>query len=141
MLYSLYEAQHTALAPYRSVAEFWRGWFGNPFSPLAFVPLSKEFTAGNDLFLRVTQRYEKPAWGIDRTQVQRQFAPDNVPDKNVWFHVDVPLMRKMSGGAPDPKLDAFFLEAGAEILLETARVWASTAAVSTTNDGSLRLPR
>jgi surfeit locus 1 family protein len=51
---------------------------------------------------------------VRRTQIQRQFAPDNVPDKNVWFHVDVPLMRKMAGGAPDPTLDAFFLEADAK---------------------------
>src|SRR4029450_10628540 len=32
---------------------------------------------------------------------------------NVWFHVDVPLMRSMAGGKPDPKLDTFFLEADA----------------------------
>ena len=50
---------------------------------------------------------------VRRSQVQRQFAPDNVPDKNVWFHVDVPLMRSMAGGKPDPKLDTFFLEADA----------------------------
>jgi surfeit locus 1 family protein len=48
---------------------------------------------------------------VRRAQVQRQFAPDNVPDKNVWFHVDVPLMRQMAGGQPDPVLDTFFLEA------------------------------
>ncbi len=48
---------------------------------------------------------------VRRSQVQRQFAPDNVPDKNVWFHVDVPLMRRMAGGTPDPVLDTFFLEA------------------------------
>jgi surfeit locus 1 family protein len=48
---------------------------------------------------------------VRRSQVQRQFAPDNVPDKNVWFHVDVPLMRRMAGGTPDPALDTFFLEA------------------------------
>jgi surfeit locus 1 family protein len=51
---------------------------------------------------------------VRRSQVQRQFAPDNVPGKNVWFHVDVPLMRKMAGGAPDPVLDTFFLEADAK---------------------------
>jgi surfeit locus 1 family protein len=50
---------------------------------------------------------------VRRSQVQRQFAPDNAPDKNVWFHVDVPLMRRMAGGSPDPRLDAFFLEADA----------------------------
>jgi surfeit locus 1 family protein len=48
---------------------------------------------------------------VRRAQEQRQFAPDNVPDKNVWFHVDVPLMRRMAGGQPDPRLDTFFVEA------------------------------
>ena len=48
-----------------------------------------------------------------RNQERRQFAPENVPDKNVWFHVDVPLMRGMAGGKPDPKLDTFFLDADA----------------------------
>ncbi|CAN5864578.1 SURF1 family protein [soil metagenome] len=51
---------------------------------------------------------------VRRSQVQRQFAPDNVPDRNVWFHVDVPLMRSMVDGKADPKLDAFFLEADAK---------------------------
>ena len=50
---------------------------------------------------------------VRRTQVQRQFTPDNVPDKNVWFTVDVPLMRTLAGGRPDPALDTFFLEADA----------------------------
>lgn len=50
---------------------------------------------------------------VRRSQVQRQFAPDNDPLKNFWFHVDVPLMRRMAGGKPDPVLDSFFLEADA----------------------------
>jgi surfeit locus 1 family protein len=50
---------------------------------------------------------------VRRSQVKRYFAPDNDPAKNFWFHVDVPLMRKMAGGTPDPVLDTFFLEADA----------------------------
>lgn len=50
---------------------------------------------------------------VRRSQVKRQFAPDNDPAKNFWFHVDVPLMRQMAGGKADPVLDAFFLEADA----------------------------
>ncbi len=65
MLYSLFEAQHTALAPLRFAAEFSRGWFGHPFSPWAYSPLSRRIAAGSDLFLRLTQRYEKPAWRVD----------------------------------------------------------------------------
>ena len=48
---------------------------------------------------------------VRRNQERRQFAPENVPDKNVWFHVDVPLMRRLAGAPPDLKLDAFFLDA------------------------------
>lgn len=50
---------------------------------------------------------------VRRNQVKRYFAPDNDPGKNFFFHVDVPLMRKMAGGKPDPVLDTFFLEADA----------------------------
>jgi len=50
---------------------------------------------------------------VRRNQERRQFAPENAPDRNVWFHVDVPLMRSLAGAKPDPRLDAFFLEADA----------------------------
>jgi surfeit locus 1 family protein len=50
---------------------------------------------------------------VRRSQIKRQFAPDNDPAKNFWFHVDVPVMRKMAGGKPDPVLDSFFLDADA----------------------------
>ena len=49
---------------------------------------------------------------VRRTQIKRQFAPENDPPRNFWFHVDVPLMRKMAGAPPDPVLDTFFVEAG-----------------------------
>jgi poly(3-hydroxybutyrate) depolymerase len=64
MLYSLYEAQHMALAPWRFWAEMSRGWFGHPFSPLIYLPLAKRLAASSELFLRVTERYEKPKWNI-----------------------------------------------------------------------------
>ena len=50
---------------------------------------------------------------VRRSQIKRQFAPDNDPARNFWFHVDVPVMRQMAGGAADPVLDKFFLEADA----------------------------
>ena len=69
MLYSLYEAQHTALTPFRYLAELTRGWYGNPFSPLHYLPHASRLAAGSDLFLRVTSRYEKPQWGIEGAEV------------------------------------------------------------------------
>ena len=70
LLYSLFEAQHAALAPMRLMAEWSRGWFGHPFSPFALSPMAKEITASSDLFLRMTNRYEKPAWDISSTLVE-----------------------------------------------------------------------
>ena len=64
MLYSLYEAQHAWLTPFRLVAEAQRGWLTNPLMPWAEAPLAKKLAASNDLFLRVTQRYEKPEWRV-----------------------------------------------------------------------------
>ncbi|HEY6824303.1 MAG TPA: polyhydroxyalkanoate depolymerase, partial [Steroidobacteraceae bacterium] len=64
MLYSLYEAQHLALEPWRYLAEWSRGWFGHPFSPFAHLPISRRVAASSDLFLRVTERYEKPKWNL-----------------------------------------------------------------------------
>jgi poly(3-hydroxybutyrate) depolymerase len=47
-----------------------RGWFAHPFSPWAQAPLAKQLAASNDLFLRITQRYEKPAWRIDEAEIE-----------------------------------------------------------------------
>jgi poly(3-hydroxybutyrate) depolymerase len=70
MLYSLYETQHAWLTPLRLIAEAQRGWFAHPFMPWADVPLAKQLAASNDLFLRVTQRYEKPEWRIGGADIE-----------------------------------------------------------------------
>jgi len=59
----------------RLMAELSRGWFGHPFSPFTLSPLAKEITASSDLFLRVTNRYEKPKWGLDTTTVNGREVP------------------------------------------------------------------
>jgi poly(3-hydroxybutyrate) depolymerase len=53
-----------ALAPWRFWAELSRGWFGHPFSPLIYLPLARRLAASSDVFLRVTERYEKPTWKL-----------------------------------------------------------------------------
>jgi poly(3-hydroxybutyrate) depolymerase len=68
MLYSLHEAQHLALTPWRLWAELARGWFGHPFSPFIHLPHARRLAATSDLFLRITERYEKPQWNIAEAQ-------------------------------------------------------------------------
>jgi poly(3-hydroxybutyrate) depolymerase len=70
MLYSLYETQHMLLEPWRFAAEASRGWFAHPWSPLSYSPLARRVAAANDLFLRVTRRYEKPAWNIAGADIE-----------------------------------------------------------------------
>jgi len=43
--------------------------FSHPFSPLSYSPLSRKIAAGNELFIRVTQRYHKPEFGITEIQI------------------------------------------------------------------------
>jgi poly(3-hydroxybutyrate) depolymerase len=57
-----------ALAPWRLWAELSHGWFAHPFSPLIYLPHAKRVAASSDLFLRVTERYEKPEWNIPEAQ-------------------------------------------------------------------------
>lgn len=54
----------------RYFAELSRGWFGNPFSPFAYAPFARRMAASSDLFLRLTHRYEKPAWNIPGVEVE-----------------------------------------------------------------------
>jgi len=98
MLYSLYEAQHMALVPLRFFAELTRGWFGHPFSPFAHHPLSRRFAASSDLFLRVTDRYEKPKWSLAETE--SEIVLDKPFCKLIRFRMGAPKPRKVLVVAP-----------------------------------------
>ena len=69
MLYTLHEMSHAALAPWQIWASMNANMFSHPFSPLSYSPLSRKIAAGSELFVRVTQRYHKPQFGIDETRI------------------------------------------------------------------------
>jgi poly(3-hydroxybutyrate) depolymerase len=98
MLYSLYEAQHMALVPLRFLAELTRGWFGHPFSPFAHHPLSRRFAASSDLFLRVTDRYEKPQWNL--TEAECEVVLEKPFCRLIRFRMGAPKPRKVLVVAP-----------------------------------------
>lgn len=98
MLYSLFEAQHVALEPLRYIAELSRGWFGNPFSPLAYSPFARRLSASSDLFLRITQRYEKPQWDIRGVEIE--IALDKPFCKLIHFKQGATKRRKVLIVAP-----------------------------------------
>jgi poly(3-hydroxybutyrate) depolymerase len=69
LLYTLHEMSHAALAPWQMWASMNANIFSHPFSPLSYSPLSRKIAAGNELFVRITQRYHKPEFGISETLV------------------------------------------------------------------------
>jgi poly(3-hydroxybutyrate) depolymerase len=124
VLYSLYEAQHEALTPLRLAAEMSRGWFGHPFSPLTYMPGSRRVAASSDLFLRVTQRYGKPAWNIHDTVVDGKTVPVELEialDKP--FCKLVHFRRELAKPRRDPKVLVFAPLSGhhATLLRDTVR--------------------
>lgn len=69
LLYTLHEMSHAALTPWQLWASFNASAFSHPFSPFTYSPLSRKIAAGSELFVRITQRYQKPEFGISRTRV------------------------------------------------------------------------
>jgi poly(3-hydroxybutyrate) depolymerase len=80
-----------ALVPFRFMAELSRGWFGHPFSPFSHLPMSRRFAATSDLFLRITERYEKPKWNLD---VEIEVALDKPFCKLLHFKQPTPHKHK-----------------------------------------------
>ena len=115
MLYSLYEAQHAWLAPFRIMAEAQRGWFSHPFMPWVDAPLAKQLAASNDLFLRVTQRYEKPEWRVADADIE--VALDKPFCKLLHFKPQAPRAR----AAPKVLLVAPLSGHHATLLRDTVR--------------------
>jgi poly(3-hydroxybutyrate) depolymerase len=123
MLYSLYEAQHMALAPWRFWAELSRGWFGHPFSPFIYWPHARRLAASSDLFLRVTERYEKPAWNIPG--VTPEIAQKKPFCNLVHFKSSKPNARKVLIVAPLSGHYATLLRDTVRALLAEHDVWIS----------------
>jgi poly(3-hydroxybutyrate) depolymerase len=122
VLYNLFEAQHAALAPWRFWAEFSRGWFGHPFSPLAHLGMiSRRLAAGSDLFLRLTGRYEKPQWNIENAEIE--VVLDKPFCKLVHFRQKTRKQRKVLVVAPLSGHHATLLRDTVRALLPEHEVW------------------
>ena len=82
MYYQFYEMSHAALAPWRAVADMNRLYFSNPINPVSHTSIGKQIAASAELFERMTRRYGKPEFGIDRTLVGGMSVP--VRERVVW---------------------------------------------------------
>lgn len=72
MLYQIHEWQRAFLHPFVALADVNAQLFSNPYSPLAYTPVSRRIAAGYELLYRLGKDYEKPQWQIDSVKVAGQ---------------------------------------------------------------------
>jgi len=82
MLYSLYESGYYAAAPLRAAAMLARDFWSSPLNPARESEAARRLYAGADVFLNLTRRYGRPAWGIDEVLVDGR--PVRVRELEVW---------------------------------------------------------
>ncbi|NYT85510.1 polyhydroxyalkanoate depolymerase [Pollutimonas harenae] len=69
MLYDLHELQRSFLTPLAAFTDTGSQMFSNPYSPLAYTPVSRQMAAMYELVHRLGKDYEKPQWGLAQTRV------------------------------------------------------------------------
>jgi poly(3-hydroxybutyrate) depolymerase len=122
MLYQLYDWQRAALEPWRAFAQAANELYGHPDSPLSYLPGSRNVAAAFDLMTRLTQRYERPEFGI-RSVVSE--GAERVVHEHV--DLDLPFCRLLhfaKEGAPEqPRVLVFAPLSGhfATLLRDTVR--------------------
>src|SRR5512139_1909459 len=106
LLYQLYDWQRAALEPWRALAQAANEFYGHPTSPLSCLPGSRNVAAAMDLVGRLTQRYERPAFGFGPVRVGgRELAVREVFDLEKPF---CRLLHFVKDGAPaQPKVLVF----------------------------------
>lgn len=82
MLYHAYEMTHAAISPMRAAARMGQEVFSNPLNPMAITLGSRAMSAALEMFINVTRRYGKPAFGLESTVVDGVETP--VVEEIVW---------------------------------------------------------
>ena len=122
MLYQFYDWHHAALEPWRLLARTANELYGHPHSPLSHLPGSRNVAAAFDLMTRLTQRYERPHFGIDSVRSGgREYAVREVYEQDKPF---CRLLHFVKEGAPkQPRALVFAPLSGhyATLLRDTVR--------------------
>jgi poly(3-hydroxybutyrate) depolymerase len=82
MLYSLYEAGFYAAAPFRAAALMARDFWSSPLNPARETDAARRIYAGADLFVNLTRRYGRPAWGVEEVRIDGR--PVRVRQETTW---------------------------------------------------------
>ncbi len=69
MLYQAHELQRAILEPWRWWAQASVDAYSSPMSLFSYAPSANKMAAGLELMLRLTKRYDRPAFGINHVEV------------------------------------------------------------------------
>lgn len=104
--YFLHEAIHASIGPMRAMSEATKTFLSSTSNPMSTLPWSKNTIAACDMFERMTRRYAKPTFDLDRTVVDGEVV--SVHEKIVWkkpfcqlIHFERAIARAHAG---NPKL-------------------------------------
>ena len=105
--YHLYEMNHAAISPWRSVADATKLYYQNPINPLTHTALGRTMVAGCEVFERATRQYSKPEFGIYETIVNGKKVA--VEEEIVWSRPFADLIHFKRIGMTNKKNDPTLL--------------------------------
>src|SRR5260370_14264764 len=104
--YHAYEMAHAVLAPARAASDAAYFLFRNPWNQFSDTAVGKNISAAAELFERMTRRYGKPTFGLNKVEVDGIAYP--VLEDVVWSRPFCNLLRFVRpgfpGGEQQPKL-------------------------------------
>ena len=103
MLYYLYEMQRLWAAPVQLMAEGAKVALNNPFNPWSHTPAGRIASSAVDLVGHFTQRYGKPDWGIEATEIDGKTVPLTIETAIERTYCDLIYFKRQSK-RNDPKL-------------------------------------
>jgi poly(3-hydroxybutyrate) depolymerase len=109
MLYQMHDMQRRFLNPFSVWAQATSELFSNPYSPFAYLPLSRRLAAGYDLLHRIGKQYDKPEFGLHSTTVdgrQVLVSEDVALEKPFCrlLHFARQWPAALAGRKPDPRV-------------------------------------
>jgi poly(3-hydroxybutyrate) depolymerase len=80
--YEMHEMAHLALAPARALSDVARTWLESPINPFSYTAAGRNLAASAKIFERLTRRYDKPAFGLNTTDIGGKTVP--ILERVVW---------------------------------------------------------
>ncbi len=81
--YHFFEMAQLAMAPARALSDFTRLTFKNPVNPATYTAVGRNLAASAELFERMTRRYGKPAFSVNKAMVEGQEV--EIEEEIVWL--------------------------------------------------------